>query len=236
MDEREEIAEAIRSGQYFKEARAWYQAIYISPVSGRTMFMVIAVCAVLVALVAVAAVSSLLPISTNVPVLMMAPEKIDDVDLRAVPLNRPKREINQAMQEFFCAQFVRSYESWNPKTLQQQQLIINAHSNEKISNQYVSTVGQQIQENKYTEKSTREIQVISVNLISSPQGNSAIVKFKTTLKDGNPPYESSMWTAKLKYSYTPLQVAENNDTSKRASSLAVTDPTFQVTEYAVENR
>ncbi len=88
------IAESIRSGKYFTEARGWFETVYISPVSERSFFLIIAILAGFTALFGIVAMSRLLPITKREAVLVYAGARPEEVQMSLVSLAPHHATIN----------------------------------------------------------------------------------------------------------------------------------------------
>lgn len=237
MDDPKKTAESVRSGEYFAEARSWYRAVYLSPIAGRTMFLLISLLAALVAIFAISALTALLPISSKMPLFVTMPvEKTDRAELGVVRLNPNKKDNNDALQEFFAQVFVSASESWRLADAEANAGYVQSHASDAVYQAYLQRMGTSGVGGKLGGASERQVQVTDVRLLHGKDGLGARVYFETAIVSGNSLVEKSQWTAKLKYNYTPLTAEELKGDKKQKSSLMVTDPQFQVTEYAVENR
>lgn len=72
-----EIADKVRSGDYFKEAWDWYALKYILPVSQRTFFIFVTLLSLAVTFFSIQVFTSFLPIVTKVPIVVGNPAMSD---------------------------------------------------------------------------------------------------------------------------------------------------------------
>ena len=109
------IAESIRSGKYFGDARGWYEAVYIGPISERSFFLIIAVLAVFVAVFGVVSVKRLMPITKHQAILIYGGERAEEVQASLVELAPKRIPMNPAIAQFFVATYVQLRESYDSR-------------------------------------------------------------------------------------------------------------------------
>lgn len=231
--EQEETAELLRSGQYYEDARGWYQALYIGPISERAFFMVIAVLAGLVMLVSIIALTGLLPL-TEKPGLLI---RNDALNTRTPAIYRIRDEganINDSMRQFMVGTYVTSRESYKAGDYKRSRAYVLAHSDAPTGASYNALYDPSNPRSPAAilgELGQRLVTIQSVNFKENVEPKLAIVKFSTELR-GIGSTSKTQWTATLGYYYSPMQVTDGKD-AEGNPTVTVEDPQFQVVSYAV---
>lgn len=237
-DENHALAESVRSGKYFEQARGWYQAMFIGPVSERTLFLLIAVLAALVALFALLAVSSLLPLKETPAIPIYANGRMDEVQPKLVRLRERKGDANLALMQFFAGRYVMSRESLVVRTFPMDSSFVFEQSSPDVRKAYEALVDAKNPDGmvaKLPPGSERRVTVNGVRVQGGGDKGSALVNFTAEIVSGDAS-EKSRWTAKLEYNYTGLAVESVTDEKTGEESLKIVDPKFQVVSYGVEKQ
>ena len=224
--EQQEVAELVRSGRYFDEAKAWYRTLYISPISERSFFLLIAVLAGLIGLMALMAVHSLLPLSEQPGLLV----RNGDIDQRVMSLHglRPRgNAMNPALEKFFVMQYVASRESYSPADYATDSAFVRAHSDANVLAQYNAVYGAANPRSPANILGSTGKRIVTLGEAVGhlrKQPHTATVKFSTELQ-GVGVNAKTQWTATLSYYYSPLLTMPGQD------GLLVKDPQFKVVSY-----
>lgn len=230
-DDNEKIAEMIRGGKYFDEARAWYGAMYIGPISERTFFLIIAILSGVVAIASVFAVSALMPLTTKPGILVSAGPRPEETVQSLLNLRELDSNPDKAIAKFFAAEYVTAREGYSAHTYQGNALFVQNQSDQATYNafsaQYSSSNPQSLAA-IFGEAGTRAVIIDSVSL----RGNTATVGF-TTEDTGVDPALKSQWTAKIDFNYTPMTTKTVVNPETGQDELQVKDPQFQVVNYVL---
>ena len=228
-------AESIRQGTYFKEARGWYSAVYLSPISERTIFLVIALLSCAIAVSSLLALRALLPLKTHPALLISAGARAEEVIPHLEALKSKGVSSDRGVVSFLVSKYVESREGFSAAAYQRNAAFIRAQSDEPTyaaySAQY-SSANPQSPAAQLGENSTRLVEVDSVSLSSSLEKGSATVHFSTETT-GALPEDKRQWTAKIDFHYTGIVVKEVKNPETGKPELQITDPTFQVVNYAL---
>ncbi len=242
------IAESIRSGTYFNEARGWFNAVYIGPVSERTFFMVIAILAGFTALFGVIAVKRLLPISKHEAVLVYAGVRPDDVQMGLIPLAPHHSSINPAIEQFFLTRYVQMREGFDARTFLTSALFIQSQSDATTYNAYANAYDPRNAQSPFAplgDLGQRQVTVDYARLVDiktakgeapPPAGlQRGVVAFSTETSGVTDP-QRTRWTATIDYIYTDLTTKETKNPETKQLDLEVTDPHFQVVNYVLQEQ
>lgn len=231
------IAESIRSGAYFVQARAWYGALYIGPISERTFFIIIAFLAVLVAFFSVSGMMRLLPITDRNPVLVYATDRPDDVYMSLLPLAKVREPVSPAILQFFVTQYVIAREGYYSQTFAANARFVRAQSDVNAYNAYAtaySPTNPQSPMASLGEFGQRLVTVYSVQISPIVEGKgTANVIFSAETRGGEVS-STTNWTAKLDYIYKELITKPIDNPKTGNQDLQIIDPQFQVVNYVLQ--
>lgn len=234
-EEAKKIAEQIRSGKYYQEARHWYGAVYISPISERTYFLIVAILSAFVALFGVLAAFSLMPLTTKPAIAVPADPRAEDIVLSLIPLRKPGDDLDESFRRFFVTQYVQSREGYAAPSYQRDSNFIRAQSNDATYSEYAANYLPANPQSPAAILGVNGLRVVTINSVSiSGRGEtgSARVKFSTEMK-GVDDTTKTQWTAKLEFHYTSLKSQTVTNPETKEKELKITDPTFQVTKYVL---
>lgn len=232
--EQQQVAELVRSGAYFKESRAWYQALFIGPISERTFFLIVAGLAVLISFTSVIAVMSLLPVVSR-PDQLIKVERMDDVDLRLTRLRAQDAPLNEAMLNFFLKQYVYSREGYELSHYPRDYAFIQAHSDQPTFATYAqayNVVNPQSPAATLGESGRRHISVDAISVNDKVEPKVAVVKFSTDTVLGNMS-TTTQWTATIGFYYSDFVVNTLTDPQTGQLKTQTQEPQFQVVNYAL---
>lgn len=237
VEQDKQIAESIRNGAYFVQSRAWYETLYIGPISERTFFLIIAILAGLVAFFSLSAVLRLMPLTNRDPVLVYASDRPDDVYMSLIPLTEKNQHVNSGIVQFFVTQYVIAREGYFSQTFNANARFVRAQSDAAAYNAYATTYSPTNAASPFAglgEYGQRLVTIRSVRIGRSDDGTgSAEVNFTAETKGGEAPSTTS-WTAKLTYTYNELTTEETIDPKTGKKDLRITDPHFQVVNYVLQ--
>ncbi len=232
--EQQEVAELVRSGAYFDEARAWYQALFIGPISERTFFLIIAILAGLVGIAGIVAVVSLLPI-TERPAVMVANARLDETALDLIRMRKQYEPVNPAMRKFYIKQYIERRESYDAVRYPKHYAFIHAHSDDPTFAAYSDTYNPENPQsflNVLGERGRRWADVRSVEVNEAVEPKVATVRFSTeTLV--NEMSTITQWTAVIGFYYSDLAVTPVVDPATGELSTQTQEPVFQVVSYVL---
>lgn len=128
-----EIAEKIRSGEYFKEAWDWYALKYIYPVTQRTIFLFISIGSLLITILSIYVFISFLPIKMKVPVVAVNQDMSLDYS-RIIKLPVPeKTSPDLPVIQYLVQGYVTNWESYTYKNIPRQLTFLNTFSTDGLA-------------------------------------------------------------------------------------------------------
>lgn len=232
------IADSIRSGSYYGQARGWFQAVYINPVAERSFFLIIATLAAVVALFSIVSVVRLMPLTKREAILIYAPERADERQASLIPLAADKHEaVNPALSRFYVAQYVKARESFSATGFLPNAKFVRGQSDEVTYAAYAQSYNPSNPQSPLAplvDGGLRRVNIHSIRMREVNGVTSAEVKFTVTTL-ASQQETNSEWTAKLDYLYTQI-TPELVTTDDGQKELRVNDPHFQVTHYELAQR
>ena len=248
-DENQTIAESVRSGQYFEDAKDWYATSYIGPISERTFFLVIAVLAGIVGFCSFISLTALLPLVPKPAIVLSARDSSGEYVPRLIRLREQKGDPVEAIERFFVLQYLEAREGYVARNFSKSAAFVRAQSTGDVYAQYYA----QQQENNpqsfvkiFGSEGTQFVAVNSLDIDHEDAPQSAVgagssptaalhvakLRFTTESALGNQS-SKSQWTATLKYNYTMFAVKDEKDPTTGAIQTRIIDPKFQVISYVV---
>lgn len=225
-----EIAEKVRSGEYFKEAWDWYALKYILPVSQRTFFIFVTLLSVVITFFAFHVFTSFLPIVTKVPIVVGNPSMADDY-AHLYPLPVPEdTDPNLPVIEYLVRGYVTRWEEYDFDNIDNRKAYLNNFSaaplKEEIEKRYdIRNLNSPVL--KFRDHTERSIRITSYALEKSEafavENNSekdmlavnipyrAVVEFESEEKNvlGT---TTKKWMAEVKFTMSPVYFDKEKNT------------------------
>ena len=162
-----EIAEKVRSGNYYKEAWDWYALKYIYPVSQRTFFIFITMAAVAVTITGLVILYNFYPLKIRVPVAV----DINDMSVdyaRLVKMEVPANgDPTQPMIEYLVQNYVQKIESYNFKQIDRQLKFLSQFSSAPLMQEIEKRYDTRNLDSlvlKYRDHTTRTVKITHVQV------------------------------------------------------------------------
>jgi type IV secretory pathway component VirB8 len=236
-EDNRKIAESVRSGHYFEQAREWFQALYIGPISERSFFLVIAVLSALTAVFAGVAVLRMMPLTSKVAVIVYAPEDYEGKVQKLVSMGEPGDDINESIVRQLASSYVAAREGYSARTMMTNGLMVYAHSSPSVYAGYQPSADPQNPESYYAKLGQAVSRVVDIKSVKATASETGVARVDFSVEyKGVEDNQESRWTAKLNYSYTGVKTETVKDEETGQQVLQATEPTFQVTSYELEQR
>ena len=241
--------ELIREGRYYEQARHWYTALYIGPISERSFFLLLGCLGLLVGTLGFAAVMGLTPL-TERPQVVVRNERLNDAIPSLTRLRAKGQNINEAMKTYLVKQYVISREDYHAADFTRNSNFVIAHSDPSVAANYVASVGPDNPRNPGAllgAYGTRSVALGTVTFSrvaaaqpvaageEAPAASAterAIVRFSTEL-GGSAPVGRTQWTATIDFLYSDAVVTETTDPETGEKKATFQQPTFQVVNYVL---
>lgn len=133
-----EIAERVKSGEYFREMKQAYGTIYLNPMPERYFYMAYTAVCIVILLVILYILLSLFPLTESIPFLYYSHDVYEEK-----PVIRPlrasaKEDINTAIKRMMADEYVIRRESYDIDTLEVNVRFVKAQSSANIYNGWQS--------------------------------------------------------------------------------------------------
>jgi len=231
-----ELAEMVRSGEYYERSRDWYQTMYIGPVSERAFFLVVAGMAGFVAILGFIALMAFLPV-TDRPGIMISSQRVDETLPRLINLKTGNVRMDIAFQRFFLSNYVTRREGYSMFEYPTNYSFIRAQSDAATFNDYAARYDRSNPNSPaaiLAEIGTRVVEVQSIDINDREEPKVATVNFTTqVLGVGVTESQRVKWTAVIQYYYSDLVVTPTLDSETGEEVLKTQDPQFQVVSYVL---
>ncbi|MBN8531336.1 MAG: hypothetical protein J0L97_05685 [Alphaproteobacteria bacterium] len=224
------VAEMMRSGQYFPEARKWFDAKYHFVETERSWLIIIGSVAVLCIWLCVYAMQSFLPLKP-VRIYPMLVENEAEYRLSIDEIAKDGEIRNESILRFLVQDYLTVRESYDAVKLDFAQRRIRALSSDQVFQTYQQAMYAGNPEspiNLYGRVIARKVQLISFVYAPSGEGYKAQVRFRATLRnkqDVPVDLRPSYWVANIAFRFTDIRVDEKTND--------FTPLVFQVYDYSV---
>src|SRR5687768_10446749 len=107
-----EIAEKVRTGEYFREARGMYDVTVNDPMSERYLYVCITALAMMILVVSVYAAQQLYPLSRSVPFIFNTHDIVNDLPRMKSLVSVKGEDAGEALLRFLVKNYVTMRESY----------------------------------------------------------------------------------------------------------------------------
>lgn len=221
-DEHIEVAEKIRSGEYFREARGMYDITVHDPMVERYYYLFVSALAGFIFFVSIIAVHGLYPLKRSIPFIVNTTNIAEDYPHIHSLLSRKGEDPNAALLQFLVKNYVTLREEYNIDTFDRNANGIKSQSTESLFAEYQNQTSPTNPDSPialYQRHSRRTVSVFSARQMSD---GSMEVTYEATVI-GKLDAKKSMWQANMTFNYTGIALDE--------STGKVKPFTFTVTGY-----
>lgn len=187
MDEiSKSVAHNVKTGEYFDDARKWYNQKYIHPVTERSFIVLVFIVTSLAFLVVLYTFNAIFPVRREVPFVVKVEDSIDYFSV-IKPLIRDNESPQQALNRHLIENYVTAYESYSFKDIAKLEARIRGSSTKRVYKAYSSFMSTTNPESPlllYQRTSSRHIKILSTEIVQDESGvHKATVRFSATLDD-----------------------------------------------------
>ena len=216
-----EIADKVRTGEYFFEARKMFDVSVHDPMAERYMYLFITVISLLVFMIALHAAQALYPLQSQVPIMFYANDVTEDIP-RIQRLQAYKDENpGEAVLRFLVKHYVEMREEYDIVTFDRNTSGIKSQSTEDVIREFQAYISLRNPEgpiNLYQRHSRRIIEVVSTKRLP----DSMEVIFDATV-ESKAAVKKSRWRANIAFKYSGIELDEKGEHVKPVN--------FIVTKY-----
>lgn len=207
-----EIADKVRTGEYFREARKMYDVSVHDPMAERYMYLFITTISLLVFFIALSAAQSLYPLNSQVPLIFYANNVIEDIP-RIEKLQGFKDENpSEALLRFLVKRYLDAREGYNIDSFDRDVNGVKSLSSEDVFREYQAYINPANAEgpiNLYQRHSRRYITIISMRRLP----DSMEVIFYATV-ESKQAVKNSRWRANIAFKYSGIELDEKGEKVK----------------------
>ncbi len=220
-----QIAEKVRSGEYFREAKSMYDVSVNDPMSERYFYVFVTTVALLTLMFSVMAVRELYPLKRPVPFIYALNDVLEDLP-SITPLRSSYQQTTDEAVLFFMAKtFVAHYEGYNINLLERNYGGIEHHATPEVFAGYqrmIQTGNPDSPVVKYQRHTARIIDPVSVQRLLSPANTVEVVYDATLISaEGS---SRSRHKATISYDYSGVEIDKKTG--------MVNPVSFTVTRYS----
>lgn len=216
-----DIADKVRSGEYFREARKMYDLAVHDPMAERYMYVFLTGISILVLMIAVSAMQSLYPLQSQVPLIFDTNDVIEDLP-HIQKLQASKDDLpGEAVLRFMVKHYVEIREEYDIATFDRDVNGVKSQSNEEVFHEFQAEISPSNPEGPislYQRHSKRRINILTTKRLPDSMEVifDAFVESKTDIK-------KTRWRANIAFKYSGIELDEKGEKVKPV--------TFVVTKY-----
>lgn len=226
MDEiSQAVAESVKSGQYFKDARRWYAERYLQPFSERSFLLIAAILMSLAAIIIALTSYQIFPIKKEIPFALGVTDMVDNFSVLK-PLANKEETPQISLTKYLVQEYVRNHESYEFKNLEKQENRLKATSSKQLYKKFIAYMSTQNPESPqliYQKHIVRTIEFVSTALHGNKLlPDKAVVIFKAIIENRlTKEKKVTTWEAQLDFSMPDIKEIYRN--KEKQLDFIVTD-------------
>lgn len=232
---KQDVAQSVESGEYYRDALRWYGSMYHAPISHRALLIIITGIALLITLLAMIGLFMLTPLMETKPMIVRVSDSLDRVARVAPLMDGPLEDADAAVMQWLIKDFITARESYDIDKQQTFFRRVYTLSTPQVYNNYValyrSAMSPTIRYERHTKRAV-EVRDIAIRdeVEVEPAGGSspAVVNVKAEVRfvaTEHTPTEdrNSIWLADISFRFSKIHVDQLTG--------AITPMEFKVTGY-----
>lgn len=226
QDESQVIAKKIRSGEFFNESRAMYDAAVHDPMAERYFYLLVTALAACIFLTAIIAANGLYPLKVTAPFIVANPNLVDDVPNIRTLITREGEDPSAALLSFVLDQYVRAREEYQIDTFERNISAVRGHSTDEVFAEFERMIDPRNPASPvtlYQRHSVRRAQIYAIRPALSGPGLEIL--FETSI-EGKNEVKRTRWQAGIVFDYSGVELDEETGAIKPFQ--------FLVTQYKVK--
>jgi type IV secretory pathway component VirB8 len=207
------IAQKIRDGSYYADARSWYAARYLRPITDRSLLIIASIIALFIVATAAIGIYQLLPSSRQITIIIPA-ENSSRYMHRIQPLAEENTPPQDAIADFLIRQYVTWRETFSPDSLEQEAMkrtlrAVKNSSSKSVYTDYQDILMENISYFRRTGLSrTIDIKSLKFEEMERTSGR-VIIIFEATTKQAEET-KTSKWETTLQYRMPDINLLAKN--------------------------
>lgn len=228
------IAEKIESGQYYIDARKWYDSSYGAPLGERSYLIVIGTVASFIIYYAYSSLTSMLPLTYQMGAIITQQDSLRKFTT-IHSMTTSYKQTDEALLLFHVRDYVKAREEYITNNIEINFKRVMALSTKKVFDGYQKFMDPRNPDSPlalYERHTTRVINTLSVNVISSNGAkpgdknytpDKAILEFEASISEGEGTPKVEKWVAELTFNFKGIVVDQQ--------SFDITPMEFLITDY-----
>lgn len=210
-----EIAEKVRTGEYFREARGMYDITVNDPMSERYMYMLITAISMLILLVSIYAAQQLYPLERSVPFIFNTNDIVNDLPRMKSLVAFKGEHAGEAVLRFLVKNYVNMRESYDIENFDRNTNGVKQQSTPDVFSEYQAYINPNNPESPivlYQRHSRRVITILATQRLSD-QDYGMTVYYDVTVENRNE-VKKSRWQADIAFRYSGVELDEEGEKVK----------------------
>lgn len=235
-EEKQVVADLVKSGEYFREASEWYDSKYHAPMAERSLMILITLVSVGIIFFATRAVIGLLPLSEVEYISFLQPDAAEKIPA-VINLTTSFKATDRALMSYHVQDYVYHRERYNIQNVEKQYLRVKALSSPQVFEEYTRYIDPRNPESPIARYERHTRRTIAINAIAfsdstgrledDPQytPDRAAVNFTATMTSLDGAVKRETWQADVSFTYEKIVVDQE--------TYEVTPMKFMITGYKV---
>lgn len=216
-----QMAEKIRSGEYFREAKQAYDIAYHAPMAERYAFMGMTAVSLLIFMMALIAMLLLYPLKTEVPFIYHTADIVDDYP-RMQPIGAPGEDANQVIKQFLVSNYVRLREGYHIDLIERNANGVLSQSNDAVFEAYESLMNPSNPSSPVVLFERRAVRKVAITGYRQLTDNQMTVYYDEMIRSSRGTQKSAK-QATVTFEFTPIEIDQE--------TAQTSDLVFMVTDY-----
>lgn len=220
-----DIAEKVRSGEYFRESKAMYDIMVNDAMSERYFYVFVSVIALFTMIVTFNAMDALYPLTRILPFVNKTDDMVNENPYIYRLKSSPEQSTDEAIMLYYARTFVQQYEEYDIRTLERNMNGLRSNSSAELFGNYQRMMQPTNPESpvvKYQRHSSRLVQVLSTKTIQAATPIMEVI-FDVIIRTDNTS-QTTKYRALIGYEYSNIEI--------EMISGRIKPPTFLVTSYS----
>lgn len=183
----QEIAENIRSGEFFRESLQDYHARYDDLISERYYYLAVTLISIALFCMSLIGIGMIYPLSTKVPFIYYTADIVEDLPIMK-RLGKQDADPNILLKNFLLSNYVRLREQYSIDTVDRNANGIKSQSSDEVYDDYQSIMNPSNPESPIALFQRQAIRRVDITSIQPEQGNgdeTVYVNFTATIFTSN---------------------------------------------------
>ena len=207
-----EIAEKVRTGEYFREARAIYDLGVHDPMAERYMYVFITALALVIFIITLKGIQDLYPLNTRIPMIIAADDNGEAVPNIRSLIQSKTDDPQEVVLRFLAQHYVTSWEEYDIATFDRDASGVKSQSAPEVLKTYVDLIDPRNPDSPitlYQRHSKRKVKV----LYMKRSGDEMEVVFDAEI-ESKTDVKKSRWRANISFQYGGLEIDQNKGNAK----------------------